>query len=149
MWANKIIHGIIAPLVVIVLPIEIVTTFVLGILVAMTFGLLLAPFSIIWVVLFFAPLLGLSWLWGKAPLLRIPLAIVGIPLAVLGYIYTSLIPSMGENESKATKLRLCLMWPFTWEYWAFVAGKIPFGSEEHRNLDEVLHKLAGKDATIG
>jgi len=75
-----------------VIPVQLVTTFVLGILVSVTFGLLLFPMSLIWIVCFLGPLLGLSWVWEKAPFLRIPIAVVGIPLAFVGNIYACLMP---------------------------------------------------------
>ena len=58
MITNKILHVLIAITAIIVIPTQIITTFVLGILVSITFGLLLIPFSIIWIVLFFIPFSG-------------------------------------------------------------------------------------------
>ena len=55
---------------------------------------------------------------------------------------------MGEIESRVTKLLLCQTWPFSWECLAFISGKIPLGSEEHPELDQVIRKLSRKDATI-
>lgn len=60
MITNKIIHIVNTITAFIVIPVQLITTFVLGILVRLTFGLLLIPFSIIWIVLFLGPLLGLS-----------------------------------------------------------------------------------------
>ena len=45
--------------------------------------------------------------------LRIPLAVIGVPLAVLGAAYTSLVPSMGDFDSRATKHLICWTWPFS------------------------------------
>lgn len=148
MWANKTINGIITILAWIVLPIQILSTFVLGILVTLTFGLLLLPISLIWTVLFLGPLLGLSWLWSKLPFLRIPIAIIGIPIAVLGDVYTSLMPSMGEIESRVTKLLLCQTWPFSLECSAFISGKRSFRRGEYSSFEQVLLRLARQDPAI-
>ena len=66
MITNKIISIIISITALPILPVQIITTFVLGILVTLTFGLLLIPFTIIWVVLFLGPLLGLSYVYGES-----------------------------------------------------------------------------------
>lgn len=148
MWANKTIDGIITILAWIVLPLQIISTFVLGILVNLTFGLLLFPMSLIWTVLFLGPLLGLSWLWRKLPFLRIPLAIIGIPIAILGSVYTAMMPSMGEIESRVIKLLLCETWPFSLECSAFLSGKRPFRNGEYSSFEQVLLRLARKDPAI-
>jgi len=93
-WANKTVDFLISVTVWVVLPLQVVSTFVLGCLGTITFGVFLLPISFIWMVLFLGPLLGLSWLWDKVPLLRIPTAILGIPAAVLGNAYTAIMPSM-------------------------------------------------------
>jgi hypothetical protein len=120
--ANRILNVITAILAWPLLPVQIVTTFVGGCLVSCTFGLLLIPLSFIWMVVFLGPLLGLSWLWDKTPILRVPLAMVGIPLAALGTVYVALIPSMGETESRAIKLVLFDTWPFSLDYWRSLRG---------------------------
>jgi hypothetical protein len=124
MLANRILTVVAGLLSWIVLPISIVTVNAGGCLVALTFGLLLLPLSLIWVVLFMGPLLGLSWLWEKTPLIRLLLAIIGIPVAALGYAYTLCIPSMGERESTDTKLNLCRTWPFSLDYLRYLRGEL-------------------------
>jgi hypothetical protein len=103
-------------------PVQLVTTSVGGCLVSLTFGLLLIPLTIIWRVLFSWPLLGLSWAWDKVPLLRIPLAVVGIPLAAVGATYVALIPSMGDMESRVMKMVLCETWPFSLDCFRSLRG---------------------------
>ncbi len=147
MWANKIIDISITILAFIIVPVQLVTTLVLGLLVSLTFGLLLFPISLIWIALFLGPLLALSWLWQKAPLLRIPVGIVGIPIAILGSIFTSLMPSMGETESRVTKLLLCETWPFSLECWAFTTGKQIDIQEDDSELRTVLYGLSRRNPT--
>jgi hypothetical protein len=115
MLANRILGVITTILAWPTLPVQLVTTSVGGCLVSLTFGLLLIPITIIW-QLFFWPLLGLSWAWDRVPLLRIPLAIIGIPLAALGTTYVALMPSMGDMGSRVTKLVICGTWPFSLDY---------------------------------
>lgn len=148
MWANKIIDIIITVLAWVILPVQLVSTFVLGILVTLTFGILLVPISLIWNALFLGPLLGLSWLWQNVPLLRIPLGVIGIPIAVLGTIYTCLMPSMGEIESRVTKLLLCQTWPFSLECWALISGKHIVRREGYSGFGHVLYRLTEKDPAI-
>ncbi len=148
MWANKIIDIFITILAFIVVPVQFVTTFVLGLLVSLTFGLLLFPISLIWIVLFLGPLLALSWLWQNAPLLRIPLGVIGIPIAILGTVFTCLMPSMGEIESRITKLLLCQTWPFSLECWAFTTGKQIDVQEEYSDFGTILYGLGRRDPAI-
>lgn len=122
MLANRILGVITTILAWPTLPLQIVTTFVGGCLVSCTFGLLLIPLSLIWMTLFLGPLMGLSWLWDKTPILRIPIAIVGVPLAAIGSTYVALIPSMGEMESRVTKLVFCETWPFSLDYHRSLQG---------------------------
>jgi hypothetical protein len=116
MRANRILNIITGLLALPTLPIGLVTTSVGGCLVAVTFGLLLIPITIIW-QFFVWPLLGLSWAWDKVPLLRIPLAIVGIPLAAMGTTYVALMPSMGGDlGERLNKFLICETWPFSLDY---------------------------------
>ena len=114
---NRILEIILGIISFVIVPIQLVTTFVLSILVSITFGLLLFPLSLVWSVLFLFPLVGLSYVYEKAPLLRIPIAIIGIPIAVLGNAYAAFIPSMGDMESRCTKLLITESFPFSWHYY--------------------------------
>jgi hypothetical protein len=148
MWANRIVDAFLAILSLIFVPVGCVTTFVLGILVTVSFGLLLLPFSLFWVVLFMGPLLGLSWLWSKVPFLRIPVGCCGIPIAVIGYIYCVLLPSMGELDSRFSKLALCETFPFTLDCWAFVSGKRLFSFERPDDFGRVVLGFYRRNPTI-
>ena len=114
MIVNKILEIILLILSVVVIPVQIVTTFVLGLLVRLTFGLLLIPISIIWTVLFLGPLVALSYIYEKVYITRIFVAIVGLPIAVIGNIFCCLMPSMGEKNDRVTKMLLSNIFPFTW-----------------------------------
>ena len=128
MITNRILNIAISVSSVVVIPVQLVTTLLLSILVKLTFGLLLIPLSLVWAVCFLGPLLGLSWLWEKlwekSPVLRIPLALLGTPLAFVGNIYVCLIPSMGELDSRISKLLLTESWPYTLDYWRLITNKL-------------------------
>ena len=147
MIANKIIDVILTITAWVVLPIQIVTTFVLGILVKLTFGLLLLPFSLIWMVLFFGPLLGLSYVWEHTPFVRPIISAIGVPLAVVGNIFVCLIPSMGEIESRVSKLLYCQTFPLTWRFHQFQLGKLDKRSDSQLDLEEVFRRVS-KDVAI-
>jgi hypothetical protein len=107
---NQVISNVIAvPL----FPIQLVTTFVLGLLAHITFGLFLWLGSAIWVI-FLVLLLATSWLWLKIPLLRIFIFFLGICWAVISSIYATLMPCMGELDARKIKLDLCHIWPLSW-----------------------------------
>jgi len=81
--ANRILNVVLTMLAWIVLPLSFVTTFVLGVLVSITFGLLLLPISLVWIILLLGPLLGLSWLCQKVPPFRNLVGVLFLPWAVL------------------------------------------------------------------
>jgi len=80
---------------------------------------------VIWLP-FLGVTLGLSCLYRAAPWLSVPIGIVGIPFAVIGTVYTDLIPSMGEFEQKWVKRSICDSFPFSadfLEYYSFAKQK--------------------------
>jgi hypothetical protein len=109
-------------------------------------GLLFFPVvSLIWLP-FLGVTLGLSHLYRAAPWLSLPIGVVGIPFAVVGSLYCSMIPSVGEFEQKWVKLSICDSFPFSadfWEYYFFVkqnsgAPKRMIFSFDYVDLDDEL-----------
>ena len=117
--ANTILRMLLFPIMLLI-PI---VTLVLGLLVSISFGILLLPLSIIWMP-FCGVLLGTSWLWIRAWYLRPFLLVPGVFIALLANVYVSFVPDMGEKYQKVLKLALCDSWPYS--YLVF---------EESRNFD--------------
>lgn len=134
MITNKIIDILLTITAWVVVPLQLITTFVLGILVTLTFGLLLLPFSLLWMVLFLGPLLGLSYIWERILLARPLVSILGIPLAVVADAYVCLLPSMGEMDSRAAKLLLCQTFPYTWRFNQISLRKSNVDSDDELNI---------------
>jgi hypothetical protein len=145
MIANRILDLIITILAWLVVPIQLVTTFVLGILVSCSFGILLLPISLVWAILIF-PLIGVSWLCRKNEVLRNLGGFIGIPWALVAHTYSCLVPSMGEFESRADKLMLAEAWPFCWEYWQFRNGRLDICSPKGQVLRTILERISRNDA---
>jgi hypothetical protein len=61
-------------------------------------------------------LLALSRLYAVAPWLSPLIGILGIPVAVAGFLYTGLIPSMGEFEQKWKKESICDAFPYSEDF---------------------------------
>ena len=123
MFANRVVNFVTRLLSPVTAPIQLATAFVLGFLAFVTFDLILLPFTVVWIVLFLGPLIATSWLWDRAPLLRLPLAIPGVPLAILGGICVGLMPARDEFASKSMKLLICWTWPFSLDYLAYQRGE--------------------------
>src|SRR5688572_5790236 len=104
-----------------------VTTLVLGLAVTITFGLLLLPISLVWMLLYF-PMLGLSWVCNRLSAVCEIVGILFLPWVVVADVFVSLMPSMGELESRASKLMLCQCWPYTWEFSRFLAQRLDLAS---------------------
>ena len=114
MLTNNIIRIVTGLLGFVLIPIVPISTFVLGLLASLTFGLLLLPISLVWSICFYFPLLGLSFVYENFKLLRPIAAIIGIPIAIVGEAFVSLMPSMGENDSKMAKWLSTTSFPFTY-----------------------------------
>jgi len=140
MITNKIVLTIISVTALIFIPIQLITTFVLGILVTLTFGLLLIPFNIIWLVLFYFPLIALSYIYDHISILKPFVAIIGIPLAVLGDTYVALIPSMGEMNSRYAKMVHCQTFPYTWRFFQYLRDKLDI--EKHGILNQIFYAIS-------
>ena len=138
MFANTLFRIFETVLAWVVVPVQIVTTFVLGLLVSLTFGLLLLPISLVYIVLLWAPLIACSWVCSKFELLRNPVGVVLLPLALLANTYVCLMPSMGELESRAAKLLFTRSWPFSWEFFRFQTGRMDIEADEAEPLRRVL-----------
>lgn len=147
MVSNRILNAILTVLAWIVVPVQFVTTLVLGILVSLSFGLLLLPISLVWMVLLF-PMVGASWLCSRAEPLRNLIGLLGIPWAVVANTYACLMPSMGELESRAAKLLLANSWPFSWEFWQFQTGRLDIASTHAEPLREVLTRVSRNDSLM-
>ena len=113
MLANRILRVLVGISGFVVIPVQLITTLVLGILVSVSFGILLLPISLIWILLLF-PMIGASWLTAKIEWLRNPIGLLGIPWAIAATTFVALMPSMGELESRAAKLMLTDSWPYSW-----------------------------------
>ncbi len=144
MVANRILHVILTLTSFIVIPVQLITTLILGILVYLTFGLLLLPLSFVWIVFFFGPLLGLSYAYERLPIFRALISLIGVPLAVVGDAYVALIPSMGEMDSRWSKMLYCQTFPYTYEFHRAYAKKQKVGQslkEVFRRIDPVLQNF--------
>jgi len=97
---------------VILVPIEVVTTFLGGCLIGLTFGVLLFVLTLIWWP-FFVLLLGTSWLWLRAWYLRPILLVPGVLVSNLANLYITLAPDP-EKASKYAKLSIAEEWPLSW-----------------------------------
>ena len=106
MWLNEYAKNNLSP-----------RDFILGLLVSVTFGLLLIPLSVVLWWPFLGFLLGSSWLWGKVGLSRPVLLLPGVAVAEVASAVVGLMPSMGEWQSRGMKLALCESWPHSLSLW--------------------------------
>jgi hypothetical protein len=144
--ANRILSVILTVLAFAVIPIQVVTTLLLGLLVSIPLLglLLLLCINLVWTILL-APMLGLSRLCHRIEPLRIPISLFGIPLAIMADTYVCLMPSMGEFESRAAKLMLAESWPYSWDFWQFQCGRLDLDSPDGEQLREVLARVSHRD----
>ena len=93
-------------------PLEIVTTSLGGCLIALTFGVFALVLSLIWWP-FFMFLLGTSWLWLHFWYLRPILLVPGVLVAIVADLYIMLAPEP-ERAAKIAKLSIAGEWPLSW-----------------------------------
>ena len=140
MITNKIISALVTITAFPIMLLQPITTFVLGLLVTITFGLLLIPFSVIRNVFFLWPLLGLSFIYERIKVLQPVVAVLGIILATLGDMYVALLPTMGELESRFLKMIVCQAFPFSYSYYLFLTNKRSL--ESNKIQDQVLKEIS-------
>ncbi len=133
MVTNKILRILVGATGIIVVPVQMLTTLILGLFVSIPIigVLLLLLMSSVWTIIFLGPLLGLSYVYEKIKILRPLSSIIGVPLALIGNAYVALIPSMGEKESRYAKMFLCQSFPYTWGFNKFYAHNVDI----YNNLD--------------
>lgn len=122
MLTNKIIYYATAVISFILIPIIPISTFILGLLVSFSFGLFLIPITLVWWCFYF-PMLGLSFIYEHYKILRPIAAIIGLPFAIMGEIFISLMPSMGEKNEKMAKWLCSLAFPYTYSLSHFTNKK--------------------------
>ena len=103
---------VISVVLMVLVPLEMVTTAIGGCLIALTFGILLFVLSVIWWP-FLILLLGTSWLWLHAWYVRPILLIPGVLIATLAELYVMLAPDP-EKDAKHAKLSITGVWPLSW-----------------------------------
>lgn len=143
MWANRVVDRLISRMSPVIGPIQVISTFLCNGLIFITFGLFLFPLNLIWMWFFLGPLIWTSWLWDKAPKLRIPAAALGIPAAVTGDVYAGMVPSVSE-KSRVVRLLVCRTWPFSRTLTAFVCGT----AKPTPELQQILSRLASSNPDI-
>ncbi len=95
----------------VILPIQLITTATLGFL--DLFGFVGLIVELLWTICFYFPLLGITSLYEKVSFLRFLIGLVGLPFAILGYVYSCLTPSFGNFETRTKKFLLCESFPYT------------------------------------
>ena len=141
MVANRVLFAILMVSAWVVIPLQLLTTLVLGLMVWLTFGLLLLPLSFIF-LLMWGPLVALSWLGARVRYSRELVGLLGLPLAVVAEVYVALMPSMGELENRAAKMLLVRCYPYSWEFLRFETGHLDIESPEAASLLKVLNRVA-------
>jgi hypothetical protein len=144
MIANRILSVALSIAALVLLPLQICSTLVLGWAVKLSFGLLLLSISLIWSLLL-APLLAGSRCCRGKPVLREVVGILLLPVGLLGSVFVALMPSMGEMEGRAAKLMLCDSWPFTWECWLFLKGRLVQESPDGEAFMEFVERRSRRD----
>lgn len=113
-WTNVarfVLKGLNAALM-ILLPLEMVTTSIGGCLIAVTFGLFALLLTVVWLPLLGSLLLS-SWLWLRAWYVRPVLLIPGMVLSFVATLYVMLAPEP-ERGAKWAKLAIAQEWPLSW-----------------------------------
>ena len=89
-----------------------VTTLSFGCIGSLTFNIALIPLFAIAIILGLF-LLGSSWLWIKAPVLRIFLFFPGILIAPIATRYVGLLPFQGKVDIRLAAINICMIWPLS------------------------------------
>jgi len=108
LWTNTMIATLLTP----ISFLNPVTTIVFGFMGSITFKIALIPLVLVAVVLGLF-LFGTSWLWVKAPVLRIFLFLPGILIAPISTRYVGLLPFYGKVDIRLAVTNICMIWPLS------------------------------------
>jgi len=122
MLANKILKILNTPIRFLLFIPEMITTFILGLIIA------IPPigFVYVWIMTaiwlpFYGFIFGSSCLYPKAPILGITLSLIGIPIVLIIDIFLQLMPNP-DKEDKYNKALICDSFPFSMP--SQLAGKL-------------------------
>jgi len=101
-----VVDGVFGLVPLLLLPVQYISTIILGMLVRVSFGLLLLPMGLIWLPLMLLLLAG-SKAWMAVPILRPFLLLPQALVAMIATVFVQLMPSMGEWDSRMSKLAIC------------------------------------------
>lgn len=79
--------------------------------------------SVIWLIFFYGPMIILSLIWSKIPILGFLLIPIGVPLSVIANLYCGFIADMGEREQKLMKLSICDNWIFSIQMYKLIVNE--------------------------
>lgn len=126
MWTNTILKALLTPFRFILLPVELVTTFVIGLTFFIPFwtSVYLFLMTLIWLP-FSLYIMSTSWLYQKVFILRPILAIISIPLLIALDSFLGIManPDKADKYNKATIID---SWPFS--SWSDIR-RMPFMDE--------------------
>ena len=66
-------------------------------------------------------ILGTCWLWEKVKILRLPIALIAIPIIMIITAFMLLMPNP-DMKDKDLKLNICLDWPFSKDVVSSIRG---------------------------
>ena len=98
-----------------------ITTSILGLIGGLTFYIAVLPFYAIG-ALMIVFLLGTSWLWLKAPILRPLLFLPGVLTAPLCGRYIGWMPAYRAVDIRLASINACFSWPLTAAVWRRVVS---------------------------
>lgn len=113
MLTNRILKLLNTPIRFLLFVPEIITTFILGLLIA------IPPIGFVYVFImtliwlpFYGFMIGISWLYKKVPILGIPLSLIGIPIVLIIDTFLQLMPNP-DRKDKYNKAAICDSFPFS------------------------------------
>ena len=132
MLANKVLRVVLLIIGLPVLLCQLLLTLVLGIVNALTLGLLGFLLTIIWNVFLFV-LVGLTFIGSKHPILREMIGFAFMPIAIVAHTYACIKPAFGDVDHRIITQRACDLWPYTYEFHQWARGNL-LDSTSERDL---------------
>jgi hypothetical protein len=110
---NTILRLLLTPIRFIFFIPEMVTTFLLGLIIAIPLigFIYVVVMTVIWLP-FYGFISGTSWLYKKVPVLGFPLALIGIPVVIIINTFLQLMPNP-DRKDKYNKAAICDSFPLS------------------------------------
>ena len=147
MITYKIVNAILSGVGMLLFPVQFIMNPIMGLLYLITFNILKVLIDLIWTFLSLISLIGLSYVYEKAIILRPIVSLLGIPFSIFLFIYLIFLVIDDSQEDRMFKVLVCNLFPYSWHFHLFSScNTMVADTQEYTKLLTLLDKQQLTDA---